>query len=580
MILRLLLLLAAASCVAACGGDDERAETQRPGSGGRQYGGTYTMNILRGSPNGLDPVLISSKHADDIASQIYDKLIDLNDRLELVPELARRLPEISNDGRIYRFVLRDDVFFHDDSAFAGGKGRRITAHDMKYSLTRCCDPRTKSVATWAFNGKVKGATEYHDAIAAGKPAEGIEGFRAIDDSTFEIELIQAYSPFIYYLVNSLGSAVPREAVERYGANFFRHPVGTGPFVFRSWVQDQEIVLERNPKYWGRDAQGNQLPFLDALRFTFIKDDKMQFNEFTAGNLDESYGIPTERFEDVFDASTGKAKGEFAEYQMQAVPAMLTWFCDFLVTKPPFDNVDVRRAFNYAIDREKIVRFVLKGSPYGAATRGIVPPVYAGYPHDSVTGYTFDAARAKELMAKAGYPNGQGFPPVTLHIYPEPRLQQVAEAIQEMLAQTIGVKVQLQTLEFPQLIQQAEGGRLAFWGTRWFGDYPDPETFLNLFNGTIIPKSDTMPSNPNSTRYNNPAFNERLLEGVETIDFAARMKHYLEAERIMMADAPIIPLFYERHFRLLQPWVRDVHLDAMWRYDLKHAWLENKEASGD
>jgi oligopeptide transport system substrate-binding protein len=566
--------MSAGAMLAACGGETAR-EQQRDGSGGRRYGGTYTMNVLRGSPNGLDPVLINSKHADDIATQIYDKLIDLDAELKLVPELARALPVISEDGRTYRFTLRNDVRFHDNACFPDGKGRLVTARDMKYSLERCCDPRTKTVAFWAFQDKVKGATEYHRAITNGQPTEGIEGFRAIDDTTFEIELIEPYAPFIYYLVNSLGSAVPREGVEKYGADFFRNPVGSGAFVFESWSQDQEIVLRRNPSYWGKDDQGNQLPFLENIRFLFIRDDKTQLNEFLAGNLDESFNLPTERFDDFFDATTGKAKPEFSQYELQAVPAMLTWFCDFLTTRAPFDKADVRRAFNHAIDREKIVRFVLKGSPYAPATHGIVPPVFEGYPVDSIEGYTFNPTLAREMLARAGYPGGRGFPAVQMHIYPEPRLQQVAEAIQEMLQQNLGVAIELQTIEFPQLLAQAENGKLLLWGTRWYGDYPDPETFLNLFNGTLIPTSDTMPSYPNSTRYNSAAFNEPFLKGVGTIDFAARMLLYMKAERAMMADAPFMPLFYERHFRLLQPWVREVRLDAMARYDLKHAWLERE-----
>jgi oligopeptide transport system substrate-binding protein len=574
MILRILLLLTVAATIAGCGGE-AGGEQQREGSGGRKYGGTYTMNVLRGSPNGLDPVLINSKHADDIATQIYDKLIDLDPTLKLVPEFARRLPEISEDGRIYRFILRDDVRFHDNPCFPGGKGRRVTAQDVKYSLTRCCDPRTKTVAFWAFQDKVKGATEYHASVSGGSPIAGVEGFRAIDDTTFEIELIAPYAPFIYYLVNSLASVVPHEAVEKYGADFFRNPVGSGAFLFESWSQDQEIVLRRNPSYWERDAQGNQLPLLDRIRFLFIRDDKTQLNEFLAGNLDESYNLPTERFEEIFDVTTGKGKPEFSQYQVQAVPAMLTWFCDFLTTRAPFDKVDVRRAFNYAIDREKIVRFVLKGAPFGPATHGIVPPVFEGYPVDSIDGYTFNPTLAREMLARAGYPGGKGFPAVTMHIYPEPRLQQVAEAIQEMLDQTLGVHIELQTIEFPQLLAQAENGKLALWGTRWYGDYPDPETFLNLFNGTLIPTSDTMPSYPNSTRYNSSSFNDPFLAGVKTIDFAARMKHYVNAERAMLADAPFMPLFYERHFRLLQPWVREVHLDPMARYDLKYAWLDRE-----
>lgn len=571
-----MIALVLATGIVSCGGSDNDDARQREGDGGRKYGGTYTMNVLRGSPNGLDPVLINSKHADDIASQIYDKLIDLNEDLVIVPELSRNVPEISSDGKRYLFHLRTDVRFQDNPCFPDGKGRLVNAYDVKYSLTRCCDPRTRTLAYWAFQNKVRGATEYFEAINRGEMPDGIDGFRIVNDSTFEIELLEAYSPFIYYLVNSLGSVVPSEAITKYGENFFRSPVGSGPFMFETWSQDQELVLKRNPNYWGKDERGNRLPFLDRLRFLFMTDDKSQFNEFLAGNLDESFNLPTERFEDVFDAATGKGKPEFAQYQLQTAPAMLTWFCDFLTTRPPFDNADVRRAFNYAIDREKIVRFVLKGSPLAPAEHGIVPPAIEGYPVESIPGYTFDPARAKELLAKAGYPGGKGFPVVTLHIYPEPRLQQVAVAMQEMIRQTLGISLELMTIEFPQLISQSETGKLAFWGTRWYGDYPDAETFLNLFNGAIVPQSDTLPSYPNSTRYRSAEFDKPFQAGVRTIDNVARTKYYVEAERIAIADAPVIPLFYERHFRLLQPWVHGVALDAMARYDLKFAWVDRED----
>lgn len=572
--------------LAGCGGGSSNDGPQRPGQGGKKYGGTFTINILRGNPKGLDPVLINSKHADDIASQVFDRLVDLNEKLEMTPEIARALPEISPDGRAYTFHLRNDVRFHDDSCFPGGKGRRLTAEDARYSFTRCCDPRTASVAYWAFQDKVKGATRYHDAIVASMSAKGgadsaatpapIEGFVVVDDTTFRIELEKAYVPFLYYLVNSLGDIVPREAVEHYGKDFFRHPVGSGPFTFSNWVPDQELVLKRNPNYWGRDDKGNALPFLDELRFKFIKDDKVQFNEFLTGNLSESFGIPTERFTEVLD-SARHPKPEFAKYQVQAAPAMLTWFLDFNNQMAPFNNADVRRAFNYAVDREKLVRFVLLNSPYAPAVHGLVPPVFNGYPIDSVKGYNYNPTEAKRLLAQAGYPDGKGFPEVTLHIYPEPRLNQVAQAVQEMLNTVLDVKVKIQIIEFPQLLEQAEGGKLAFWGTRWYGDYPDPETYLLLLNGELVPKSPGLPSYPNSSRYNNPAFSVDFNKAVATIDHVAQMKFYAEAEKLAIADAPILPLFYEMHYRLLQPDVRDYPLDAMARPDLKYVWFEKSPA---
>lgn len=566
-----LILLALILLIAGCG--RRKQEHVTAAGGGKKYGGRFTVNVVRGSPNALDPVLISNKNADDIATQIFDHLVDLNDRLELVPELAKHLPRDSADGRIYRFDLRTDVYFQDDSCFAGGKWRKMTARDVKYSFERCCDPRTHTVALWAFKGKVKGATEYFQSIEAGKPIAGVEGFKVLDDSTFVIELAEPYAPFLYYLVNALGDVVPREAVEHYGTDFFRHPVGTGPYTLASWDPAQDLVLKRNPKYWGADDKGNRLPFVDEIRFRFIKDDKVQFNEFLSGSLDEAFGIPTEMYAAVLDPKTMKAQGRFAKYQVLTTPAMLTVFFDFNNTQAPFNNVDVRRAFNYAVDREKIVRFVLQNSPYAPAVHGLVPPVFPGYPTDQIPGFTFDPAKAKQLLAKAGYPDGKGFPTITLHVYEEPRMMQVAEAVQGMLGSALNVKVDIQVLTTAQLLDQSEAGKLLFWGTKWFGDYPDAETFLNLVYGDLVPTSSTLPSYPNSSRFNSPRFNELFRKGVSTIDFVARMRYYAEAEKAAIADAPVLPLFYERHFRLLQPYVRDYALDPMARMELKYVWLD-------
>ncbi len=567
-------IIALSVFLVSCGDGDSSQEFVEA-KGGKVYGGTYTLNVLRGDPNGLDPVLINSKHADDIASQVFDKLIDLNDKLEVVPELAIRLPEISEDGRVYTFHLRTNAKFHDNECFPDGKGRMMTAEDVKYSFTRACDPRTRTVAYWAFKNKVKGATEYFESVNAGEPLEGVEGFRVLNDSTFQIELIEPYAPFIYYLVNSLGSVVAREAVEKYGRDFFQNPVGTGPFVFDHWTPGQELLVTKNPDYWGSDSQKNTLPLLDAVRFEFVKDDKTQFNTFVSGGFDESYNIPTELFSEVFNPETLHPQPKYAEYQLQAVPAMLTWYFSFNNQRPPFDNKDVRKAFNYAIDREKIVRYILQESPYAPADHGLVPPVFGSYPVESIKGYSFDEEKAREHLANAGYPDGKGFPEITLYVYPEPRLTQVANGVQEMLTTTLNIPVSIQVMDFPQLIGQAEEGKLEFWGTRWYGDYPDPETYLNLLNGELVPAADTLPSYPNSARYNSPDFNRLFKQGVKTIDFTARMKYYADAEQIAMDDAPIMPLFYERHYRMLQPYVRDNPLDAMARYDLKYVWLDKK-----
>ena len=571
--------------VQGCGGDDANgaaADDTTASASDPRYGGIFRLNVLRGDPNGLDPVLVDSKHADDIASQVFDKLIDLDDSLKLVPELARSW-EISDDGLFYTFHLRTDVRFQDDPCFSDGKGRMMTAEDVKYSLTRCCDPDQRTKAYWAFQGKVKGATEYFEAALNKRRIDEVSGFRVLNDSTFRIELTEPYAPFIYLLVNSLGSTVPREAVEKYGQDFERHPVGTGPFRFDHWGQGVRVLLVRNPDYWGRDEAGHPYPYLDTISFTFKKDENTQFNSFETGQQDELFNIPTEQFQAIFNTETLELNPAFSQYQAQTVPAMLTWYFAFNNRKAPFTDANVRRAFNYAIDRARIVRFVLNNSPYAPGTHGLTPPVFPDYPIDSIQGYDYDPEQARQFLAAAGYADGQGFPPIAIHIYDEPRLRKVAEAIQDQLNKTLNVNLEIKQMAFPQLIDLAESGKIEFWGTRWYGDYPDPETYLNLLNGQIVPDDPTMPSNPNSSRYDSPEYNRLFNEAVRTIDYLARMLKYMQAEQVAMDDAPVMPLFYERHYRLLQPYVRGMKLDPMARYDLKGVWLdlpETRQAEGE
>ncbi|HYF03094.1 MAG TPA: ABC transporter substrate-binding protein [Patescibacteria group bacterium] len=541
--------------------------------GGKYYGGTYRINMLRGNPNGLDPVIITSKLADDIAGQIYDRLISLDSNLNIIPELAKKW-EISPDGKMYIFHLRGDVYFHDHEVFPNSKGRKVVAQDVVYSFTRACDPATRTAAFWAFKDRVAGATEYYNAKLLKKDNVGnVVGLKAIDDTTFSVELTRPFAPFLYTLVNAFGCVVPREAVEKYGQDYFKNPVGSGPFIFKEWAEDRHIILQKNPRYWQRDEAGNQLPLLDGIRITFVMDDKIQLEEFKKGELEENFTIPTEYFENVLNAQTKQPQGEYTRYIFQSEPALLTWFLDFLTTQKPFDNPDVRRAFSYAVDRDKIVRYVLKNSPHSAATNGITPPVLPGYDVSGIPGYTFNPQKARELLAKAGYPNGQGFPKVDLSIYQEPRLVQVAEAVQRMFAEVLNVNIGINQIQFSQLLDMAESGKLAFWGTRWYGDYPDAENYINLFDGSLVPQTMSEPSYPNSTRYNNPEVTRLLKEAVATTDNAQRNALYKQAETLAMQDAPALMLFYEMHYRFLQPYVRDYPLDAMNRVVLKRVWFD-------
>jgi peptide/nickel transport system substrate-binding protein len=440
------------------------------------------------------------------------------------------------------------------------------------------DPRTGSLGFDFYKNRVEGAMEFIDEINKATAENrvpqihSVSGYIVKDDSTFQIKLKKPFSPFIYYMCLGFVYIVPREAVERYGKDYFQNPVGTGAFIFENWTPDLEINLKRNPDYWRKDMYGNQLPYLEKVKFRFIKDLSQQLLEFKNGNLDESYRIPTELFKAVVNDDKTLTP-EYSKFILQRTPSLTIQFYGFLTPGKIFNNPLIRQAFNYAVDRDKIIRFVLNGQAAGPAIYGIVPPVMPNYNPKKIKGYSFDLEKAKHLMEQAGYPGGKGFPEVTLFINEGGgRNTQVAEAIQNMLKE-IGVNVKLQHLQWAQHLDNVDAGRADFWRLGWIADYPDPENFLNLFYGKNVPDNPNDKSPINSFRYKNPKFDELFEKALTINDIGERNKLYEQAEQIAISEAPVLFIFYDEDYRLIQPYVRGYALDPMHRVDFTYCWLD-------
>ncbi len=613
--------------LASCG--KKGVEDQREAKGGKKYGGTFRMNEVQ-QIRTLDPVRLNDAPSHHVVHQICDLLVDFDSTLTLQPELAESW-EVSPDGLTYTYHLRHGVMFHDSPVFPGGKGREMKASDVKYCFDRIIDARSGTLGATYFLDKVKGAEEYYRATEGGSapsasstgssaapgagssaastspavkgakpsgaakqtgtvtarpdthatasaptaangiPAGGVSGFRVIDDYTFAIDLIKPFAVFKYYPALGFGYIYPKEAVEHYGRDFFRNLVGTGPFILDHWDQDQELVLKRNPKYWRTDEAGNQLPLLDKVTFTFIKDEKQQINEFKLGRLEESYRIPTEFFRAVI-GENGKVTPEYAKYQLHAIPALSTQFYGMLTTSDAFKDPRVRRAFNYAIDRDKIIRYVLQGQATGPATHGLVPPSIKGYDVTKIKGYSYDLDKARALLAEAGYPGGKGFPAVSLQLNSGGgRNELIAEAVQEMLTKGLGVQVNLKLLEWAQHLDLVDNGKAPFYRLGWIADYPEPESFLNLFYSKNIPP--TGPSSINSTRYRNARYDSLFEKALGTIDDAQRYALYQQAEQIAVDESPVLLIYNDLDYRLVQPYVRGYASNSMDRRDLTWTWFD-------
>lgn len=560
-----LILFAALASIGlnGCGGKQNAGNAPAASEGKKTYGGTFLMNET-GDLRSLDPPQINDATSHHIAENIYDQLLAFDKQLNIVPSLSA-LPEISADGLTYTFRLRTDVYFHDDPCFPNGKGRKMTAKDVVYSWTRAVDPRTNTLALPYFQ-VIKGARAYFDSRAT---LPGVEGLQAPNDSTFVVTLERPFSPFINYTLVGNAFIYPKEAVEKYGKDFGQNAVGTGPFEFASYRSGLNCILIKNPNYWGRDNEGGKLPYLDTVFFSFIKETKQEILLFKQDKLHHVYRLPSEFFQDMVDDNKN-LKGEWAKYKLDRMPAMGTQFYGFNIASKNVSNRHLRRAISMAIDRRKIIKYVLKGQASEPGEHGLIPPSMPGYPWAEVAGLKFNPDSARAELARAKQQMGT-LPALTLQLNTGGgRNTDVAQAIQSQLKENLGLDIKLLTIEWAQHTARIDAGDAEFFRLGWIADYPDPQNFMNLLYGKNIPA--TGPSSINQTRYRNAQFDALYDSAVNATDRAQAMRYWAQADAIQAQDASIVTLFHDEDYHLIQPYVHNFPSNAMDRRPMKGVWI--------
>ncbi|MEX2588817.1 MAG: ABC transporter substrate-binding protein [Chitinophagales bacterium] len=561
------LLLAA--CGAGDGGLQERDLEKAKGD--KYYGGIFRMNEVEYFRS-LYPHNVTEVGGHRLTNQIYEGLVGLDQGdLTIVPVIAKSW-EVDSQATEFIFHLREDVYYHDDPCFPDGKGRNVTAHDFKYVFTRLCASGNDNQGYWVFEDKVQGCKDYYLSTLDGSPLpEGVTGVEVLDDYTLKITLEKPFAAFLNLLALPFTAVFPEEAVEKYGRDMRTKTVGTGPFYVKAMKTDETVILSKNPNYWGKDEAGNQLPYLDGIRFSYIKERKSELLELRQGNLDMIYRLPLEMVNEVVGPDE-KLKPEYKNFELQSMANMSVQYYGFQHWSDLFENKNLRIAFNYAVDRQKICSYTLKGTGI-PGHYGIVPPAMTNYDAKALKGYEFNPDKARNFMEKAGYPNGAGFPEITLQINSGGGTnEQVAEAVQSMLSEVLNIKINITKLPFAQHLENLETGKVDFWRAGWIADYPDPENFLNLFYSKHIPEKLEDKSYLNSTRYKNPKFDALFEEALQTVDDDQRNLLYLKAEQQMLDDAAIIPLFYYKDYRLLQPNVKNFPQNAMEHRNLREVYF--------
>lgn len=566
----------------SCGGNKNSKNSDgmlRQAEGGKFFGGVFRINESEYIKN-LFPHNITDAYSYRVASQIYEGLFKFNpETLDVTKGLVEDY-QVDKSGTIYTFQLKKGVLFHNNPCFDSGKGREMKASDVKYCFTKLCTKNINNQNFSIFQGVLLGADRYYAASTDNNtPDFEIEGIRVKDDYTIELELLKPNSLLTVNLARPACFIYPKEAEEKYGVDMRINAVGTGPFSLNvdDVEEDISIILKKNPNYYQKDEFGNQLPFLDAISIQFIKDKKTELFEFRKGNLDMIYRLPTEYIIEILEETMPGANGEYSQFQLQRSPEMMTQFLTLNNQKGVFKNKYVRKAFNFAIDRTKILDFVLNGEGYAPGNHGITPPVFSNYNIESINGYALNIDSAMYYLNKAGYGGGKGFPTLDFLLNAEgERNTNVAVEIKKQLKDHINVDVELQILPFAQLLEKSYSGDYNILRAAWVADFPSPENFLWIFSSKDVPNSLDEASYPNVSRYINKNFETHYQNALKAKSIKEANEYFKKAEIQLMEDSPVIILWYDEGYRLIQSFVKDFPNNPMQYRDLGKVYFEEAE----
>jgi peptide/nickel transport system substrate-binding protein len=507
-----------------------------------QPGGTFLF-AAGSNIHTLDPHFAYDTLSTAACRLLYDGLLDYDYDGEMIPSLAAKLPVVSDDGRVFRFELRDGIKFHN--------GREITAEDISWSMHRLLSQRIGSPG-YPFYKSIVGAGAYH----AGE-VDHIEGLVVIDDKTLEFRLDEADQTFLNALAMPFAYPIPREHVEPLeeaeGVDAVgRHPIGAGPFVFDRWERGVQVEFRRFDDYWAPAARPDRMVFLENISGDVAS------ARFRNGDLDIIYrpSKVTRLFLRSADA--------WSDYRSES-PSPSVFALGLNCELPPFDNVHVRRAVAFALDRSKME--LLNPGEVIAASQ-VLPPMLAPYDPELPTRQEFDLERAKEEMRLGGYPNGWS-EPVSVWVRGEGDIR-LAQLFQQEL-KAIGIEIELKQVTFATYLRETGKPRVAQAAfTGWHQDFPDPSNFMDiLFHSRSIHPQNS----ENRSFYRNPKLDDILDRARPETNRDKRLALYAEANAILAEDAPWAFLFYPVDMFAWQPYVKGFRPHPVWLNEYRHVWLD-------
>lgn len=486
----------------------------------------------------LDPAFAKNQANIWAVSQMFNGLVQLDSNLQVAPCIAKNW-EFSNEGKTITFHLRTDVYFHQVDVFEQAS-RTVKAHDFVYSFARIVDPSLASPGSWIFNEKI---------------ADN-QSFVALNDSTFQLNLKEAFGPMLGILTMPYCFVVPKEAVEKYGLDFRAHPIGTGPFQLKVWEEGTALVALKNPLYFEKDQKNQSLPYVDGFKITFMESKKMEYLSFMKGDLDMISGIDKSFVNEILDENAQLQTQWTQSLRLYKAPYLNTEYLGFNQSgKSNFaQNKAFRQAINYCINKESMIQFLRKGVGY-PALNGFIPKSLAPYNEQETLGYTYQPEKAKALLVAAGYDGSE----VVLHTnetYKDMALYIAKEA------EKVGVKLKVEVVQPSLLREWMVSGEVDFFRGSWVADYPDAENYFSLFYSKNM-------APPNYTRFANPQFDKLYEAAVKEANEPLRMRLYTQMDSILIEEAPVVFLYYDEIMRITQQNISGAKPNASNALDIKY-----------
>ncbi|WP_366140792.1 ABC transporter substrate-binding protein [uncultured Algibacter sp.] len=491
-----------------------------------------------GNINTLDPAFSRTLQDNNICNQIFNGLVQLDNDLNILPCIAKDWT-ISEDGLLYTFSLRNDVYFHKHDLFGKDSTRIVVANDFEYSLNRLRDKKIAAPGSWVLNK--------------------VDDFKAINDSIFEIRLKQPFPAFIGLLTMKYCSVIPKEIAEHYGMKFRSKPIGTGPFKFKRWEENIKLVLRKNQNYFEKDETGNSLPYLEAVALTFLPDKQSEFLQFAQSNIDYLSGLDASYKDELLTAD-----GQLREMYIESVnmirgPYLNTEYLGFYLDSetPEIQSELIRKAINYGFDRKKMMIYLRNGIG-NPANGGFIPIGLPGY--DTNIGFTYQPEKAKKLVEQ--FKNESGISNPEINLVTTSNYLSFCEFIQRELEKT-GLRINVDVMPEASLRSARSNGKVDMFRSSWIADYLDAENYLSIFYSKNF-----APNGSNYFHYKNPQFDSLYNKAFTITDIEKRKHLYSKMDSLAMDKAIMVPLFYDEVVRFTQKNVEGLGINPINLLDLR------------